>query len=206
MSDAAATPPPSGEPVPSGEPRMAGTGLPSADPDPSGVSPPASEPAPYQPGWMPPAVPSASFIAPAPHDPPPQGAGLATGPYAPADAVAPVGPRYTGPPDLRHPLDPDVRPSTKASAVLFLGVVAVSMMLCVGGVVPAILALALARSARAELRASQGFLTGEKMVRAGIVLSWIAIAVSSVLVISAVVYLLIRFGADSGPSFGTNVN
>jgi hypothetical protein len=119
---------------------------------------------------------------------------------------APVGPRYTGPPELRHPLDPEVQPSTKASAVLFLGVVAVAMMLCVGGVVPAILALGLARTARAELRASQGFLTGEKLVRAGIVLSWIAIAVSTALVVGAVVYLLIRFGASSGPSFGTNVN
>jgi heme/copper-type cytochrome/quinol oxidase subunit 2 len=126
----------------------------------------------------------------------------------PPHAPGQVGPRYFAPApgELRHPLDPDVRTSSKAGAVLFLGVVSVLMMLCVGGVVPAILALTIARGARAELRESQGFLTGDRMLRAGVVLSWLAIAVSTIVLVVLVVYALVVFGASSGPKFGSNVN
>jgi hypothetical protein len=119
-----------------------------------------------------------------------------------------VGPRYRPPhPDeLRHPLDPDVRTSTKAGAVLFLGVTSVLMMMCVGGVVPAILAVVIARTARAEIDASHGFLRGEKMLRAGVILSWLAIIVSTIVLVTAVVYALVVFGADTGPQFGQDVN
>jgi len=110
------------------------------------------------------------------------------------------------PAGLRHPLDPDVRPSSKATGVLVLGVTAVALMFCVGGAFPAVLALNLARSARDELEESQGFLTGERQLRAGVTMSWIALAISvAVLVIGAIVVLL-TYGANPAPEFGDNVD
>src|SRR5256886_17541261 len=60
----------------------------------------------------------------------------------------------------RHPLDPDPVRSTKAAAVLALGIVAALTGYFLGGLVPATLALLLARQARAEQVAAAGFLTG----------------------------------------------
>lgn len=106
----------------------------------------------------------------------------------------------------RHPLDPQEHASTKAIAVLVLGITAVALMFCIGGVAPAIVALGLARSTRAELHASSGFLTGEKMVRAGVTLSWIAIGVGTAIAVVALVSFLLQFGTNIGPDYGENVD
>lgn len=107
---------------------------------------------------------------------------------------------------LRHPLDPDVETSTKATGVLVLGIAAATMMFCVGGAVPAALGLWLARYARAEIEEAQGFLTGDKQLRAGVVLSWIALAVSLVVLVVGLIVVLLTYGADPGPEFGDNVD
>src|SRR2546430_17163860 len=67
----------------------------------------------------------------------------------------------------RHPLDPDPVRSTKAAAVLALGIVAALTGFFLGGLVPATLALLLARQARAEQVAAAGFLTGGRGPRGG---------------------------------------
>src|SRR2546423_14217846 len=67
----------------------------------------------------------------------------------------------------RHPLDPDPVRSTKAAAVLALGIVAALTGFFLGGLVPATLALLLARQARAEQVAAAGFLTGGPALRVG---------------------------------------
>ena len=62
--------------------------------------------------------------------------------------------------DPRHPQDPDPARASKASAVLGLGVVAVLTGPLVGGVIPATIALLLARESRRDLVSAQGFLLG----------------------------------------------
>jgi hypothetical protein len=99
-----------------------------------------------------------------------------------------------------------VRTSTKTVAVLVLGITAVLLMFCVGGFAPAVLALALARSARAELQDARGFLAGERMLRAGVAMSWIALATSVLIVFGAAIMALISFGGDVGPRFDPNVD
>jgi hydroxylaminobenzene mutase len=89
---------------------------------------------------------------------------------------------------LRHPLDPDVTRSTKAVAVFALGVAAAITGALVGGVIPATVALLLAKSTRAEMIAARGYLTGAPLLRAGVRLAWagIVLAVAAVVVASIV--------------------
>jgi hypothetical protein len=105
----------------------------------------------------------------------------------------------------RHPADPDETPSTKAWAVLALGVVGVVLMFCGGGLVPGLAGLVLARPARAEVKASAGFLTGQRSLRVGEVLCWIAIAVSAIVIVAIVIGLLID-SVGNGPNYGVNIN
>jgi hypothetical protein len=106
---------------------------------------------------------------------------------------------------LRHPQDPEERRSSKAGAVLALGIVGLFLMLCGGGLAPAIAGLVLAGPARGEIRASAGFLTGERTIKAGTLMCWIALLVSVVVVVVVVVGLLIST-VGSGPHYGENVN
>ncbi|WP_211247820.1 hypothetical protein [Cryptosporangium arvum] len=108
-------------------------------------------------------------------------------------------------PGERHPADPDEAPSSKAWAVLTLGVVGVLLMFCGGGLVPGLAGLALVRPARTEIAAAAGFLTGGKALRAGEILSWIAVAVSAIVIVVVVVGLLIGSVGD-GPHYDENVN
>lgn len=91
----------------------------------------------------------------------------------------------------RHPLDPEPVRSTKAAAVLALGVAAVVTGPVLGGIVPATLGLALARQARGDLIAGQGYLTGARQLRLGLTLAWIGIGLAvTALVIASVVGLI----------------
>lgn len=97
----------------------------------------------------------------------------------------------------RHPLDPDPVASTKATAVLVLGVVAVLLGPLVGGLVPAAVALGLARQARADLLASGGYLTGAERLRSGEVLALVGMGLAALtLVIAALAAIL---AAADGP-------
>jgi hypothetical protein len=75
------------------------------------------------------------------------------------------------------------RTSGLAVAILVLGIVSVLMMCGYGiGLVPAVVALCLAPGARREIAASGGAVTGEGMVRAGVICSWVAVGVSLALI------------------------
>jgi (hydroxyamino)benzene mutase len=92
----------------------------------------------------------------------------------------------------RHPLDPDPVRSTKAAAVLVLGVAAAVTGPMVGGIIPATLALALARQARGDLVAGRGYLTGARHLRLGLILAWAGIGLAvTALVVASVVGLVI---------------
>ena len=108
--------------------------------------------------------------------------------------------------ELRHPLDPDPVRSTKATAVLALGIVAVVTGPLLGGVVPATLALVLARQARADVRAAQGFLLGGRRVRTGVRLSWAGIVLALGVLVVATVIGLLRFAGSGSHDYPPSVN
>lgn len=114
-------------------------------------------------------------------------------------AVAPVAPR--------HPLDPEPVRSTKARVVFALGLVALLTGPLVGGVVPASIALQLARQARREAYAAEGYLTGAAWLRRGERLAWIGLALAATAVVLALVAGLLDFaGTPAGQDFDSEVD
>jgi hydroxylaminobenzene mutase len=101
----------------------------------------------------------------------------------------------------RHPFDPDQVRCTKAAAVLALGVAAVITGPLIGGVVPAILALILARQAQDEIISGKGYLTGARQVRLGVVLAWIAIGLAVAALVAASVIGILSLAATATQDF-----
>jgi hydroxylaminobenzene mutase len=101
----------------------------------------------------------------------------------------------------RHALDPDQARSTKAAAVLALGVAAVVTGPLVGGIVPAMLALMLARQARGDLVAGRGYLTGSRQVRTGVILAWIGLGLAAAALVTASVIGIISLADNTGQHF-----
>jgi (hydroxyamino)benzene mutase len=109
--------------------------------------------------------------------------------------------------EVRHPLDPEPVRASKAPAVFALGLVAALTGLFVGGLVPATLALLLARQARREAYAAGGFLTGASLIRRGERLAWIGIALAATALVVASVIALYRYAnSPAGQDFGPGVN
>ncbi len=108
--------------------------------------------------------------------------------------------------DLRHPLDPDPVRSSKAVAVLALGIAAAVTGPLVGGLVPATLGLVLARQARAEFSASHGFLLGGRRLRLGVRLSWVGVVLAIVSVVVAGIVGLLALAGPAGKDFAPNLN
>lgn len=104
----------------------------------------------------------------------------------------------TAAPTDRHPLDPEPVPETKAGAVLALGLVATLTGVFLGGVIPALLALLLARQARQDMAAAGGFLTGGRRLRAGVRLAWIGIALAAAALVVALIFGLLAWADLAG--------
>ncbi|MGI5211965.1 hypothetical protein [Plantactinospora sp. CA-290183] len=108
---------------------------------------------------------------------------------------------------LRHPFDPDPVRSTKSRAVFVLGLVAMLTGPFVGGVVPATVALLLARQARREAYASGGYLTGAVWLRRGERFAWTGIVlVATVVVAATVIGVLNLANAPLGQDFAPGVD
>lgn len=106
----------------------------------------------------------------------------------------------------RHPDDPEPVRATKARAVWWLGLAAVATGPLLGGVIPATVALTLARQARREAYAAQGFLTGAALVRWGERMAWIGVLLAAAALVLAVVVGLFQVAAapptqDLAPHF-----
>ena len=109
--------------------------------------------------------------------------------------------------EVRHPLDPDPVRSTKAGAVFGLGLVGALTGLFVGGIVPASIALLMARQARREAYASGGYLTGGAWVRRGERLAWAGVLLGvSALVVAVVIGIFDFAGSPVGPDFAPTVD
>jgi len=104
-------------------------------------------------------------------------------------------------PTVRHPLDPDVAGSTKARAVLLLGIVAALTGALVGGAIAGTVALILARSARADIVAAHGYLTGVPAIRRGVRLAWVGIVLAIAAVVVASVIGLLHLAGGGGSQF-----
>jgi (hydroxyamino)benzene mutase len=108
--------------------------------------------------------------------------------------------------NVRHPLDPDPVPSTKARAVFALGVVAALTGFFLGGLIPATLALLLARQARRERVASAGYLVGARPIRMGVRLAWMGIVLAATAMVIGTIIGLLHYADSGGATFGPNVN
>jgi hypothetical protein len=90
---------------------------------------------------------------------------------------------------------PYERTSGQSIAVLVLGVASLTVFWGVAGVV----ALCLAPGAKREIAASNGMLSGRGMIRAGVICSWVSIAITLLVVIAvAVLFGFMFFGSDGG--------
>ncbi|GAB3963825.1 hypothetical protein GCM10027615_05120 [Plantactinospora veratri] len=113
----------------------------------------------------------------------------------------------TAGPATRHPLDPDPVRSTKSRAVFVLGLVALLTGPMVGGIVPATVAMLLARQARREAYASGGYLTGAAWLRRGERLAWAGLVLAATAVVTATVIGVVRWADGSvGQDFAPGVD
>jgi hypothetical protein len=108
--------------------------------------------------------------------------------------------------ELRHPADADPVRSTKATAVLVLGVASVLTGFLLGGLIPATIALLLAREARADIRAGSGFLVGTRRLRLGVRLAWGGVGLAAAMVVFVCVVTLLRAAGPGGTDFAPGVN
>ncbi|GID96959.1 hypothetical protein Adi01nite_63710 [Amorphoplanes digitatis] len=107
----------------------------------------------------------------------------------------------------RHPMDPDPAPSTKARAVFALGLVGFLTGAFVGGVIPATIALLLARQVEHQAYSAGGYLTGMVWVRRGRRLAWAGIVLAlTTLVVATIAGLLHLAGGPVGQDFGANTD
>jgi hypothetical protein len=88
---------------------------------------------------------------------------------------------------------------------MVLGIVSLLMICGYGvGVIPAIIALAIAPSAKREIAAAEGMITGEGFIKAGVICSWIAVglAVAGIVLLIA----LLALGAATSSSIDTSTD
>lgn len=123
-------------------------------------------------------------------------------PYQPPPPPPPPPPNQ--PPYGGYP--PAQQTNGKAIAILVLGIISLPAVCGYGiGVVLAIVALALSPSAKREIAASEGRQTGESLVKAGVVCSWIAVGLTilGIIIVVAVIILAATLGDSTGPTTDT---
>ncbi len=92
---------------------------------------------------------------------------------------------------MRHPDDPEPAADSKAVAALCLGALGALTGVALGGVVPATVALVLARQASAEVADGEGWRTGAPYVLWARRLAWIGIALAIIALVSLVIMRLL---------------
>src|SRR3954454_23839203 len=107
---------------------------------------------------------------------------------------------------MRHPADPEPVRDTKAVAAYVLGWVALVTGPLVRGIVPAIVALSLARQARAEIEDGAGWRTGAHLVTRGERLAWAGLILAALAVAVAVTIGVLMRSADPVHDFPPGVD
>jgi len=104
-------------------------------------------------------------------------------------------------------MDPDPAPSGKAHAVFALGLLGFLMGAFVGGVIPATIALLMARQVERQAYAAGGYLTGSAWVRRGRRLAWAGIILAlTALVVAVIAGLLHLAGSTGAQDFDPNTD
>jgi (hydroxyamino)benzene mutase len=106
---------------------------------------------------------------------------------------------------MRHPDDPDTVPDTKIVAAFCLSVLGATTGLALGGVVPATIALVLARQGGRELEEGRGWRTGARYLAWARRLAWLGLGLAAM---SLVILVVVRLLQDSAgvKDFPPNVN
>ncbi len=95
-------------------------------------------------------------------------------------------------------MDPEPVAATKARAVFALGLVALLTGAFVGGVVPATVALLLARQTHRQQYAARGYLTGSAWLRRGRRLAWAGLVLALTALVVAVIAGLLHLATVPG--------
>jgi hypothetical protein len=103
-------------------------------------------------------------------------------------------------------MDPEPIGSTKARAVFALGLVGFLLGPLVGGVIPATIALLLARQTHRQQYAAGGYLTGSAFVRRGRKLAWAGLILALTALVVAVIAGLLHVAGTPGQDFDTNTD
>jgi hypothetical protein len=93
---------------------------------------------------------------------------------------------------MRHPDDPDIALNSKAAAAFCLGVLGAATGLALGGLIPATVALLLARQARADIDAGAGWQTGHRQLQWAQRLAWTGITLAFVGISALIVVRLLQ--------------
>jgi hypothetical protein len=102
---------------------------------------------------------------------------------------------------MRHEDDPEPVQDSKALAAYVLGWIALVTGPLIGGVVPAVVALVLARQARWEIADGAGWRTGAHLVSRGERLAWAAIVLAALAIAVAVTIGVLDRSADPAHDF-----
>ncbi|MBG0563370.1 hypothetical protein [Actinoplanes aureus] len=95
-------------------------------------------------------------------------------------------------------MDPEPVPATKARAVFALGLVGLLTGPFLGGVIPATVALVLARQSHREAYAAGGYLTGSAWLRRGRRLAWAGLVLALTSLVVAVIAGLLHLATVPG--------
>lgn len=90
--------------------------------------------------------------------------------------------------------------SGKAIAIMVLGITSLVLFCGYGvGVIPAIVALAMARSTKREIEQSQGRVGGASFLSAGVICSWVTVglAIAALVIIGIVLIVMAATGSFS---------
>ncbi len=98
-------------------------------------------------------------------------------------------------------MDPEPAPSVKARAVFALGLVAFLTGAFIGGVIPATIALLLARQTHRQQFAAGGYLTGSVWLRRGRRLAWAGVILALTALVVALITGLLHVAGTPGQDF-----
>jgi hypothetical protein len=99
---------------------------------------------------------------------------------------------------IRHPDDPEPVESTKVVAARLLAAIGIALSPFVGGAIPALIALVLARQAEADIRSSEGFLLGASRLPMIRRLSRIALVIAALVVTAVLLWWVIELARSAG--------
>jgi hypothetical protein len=99
---------------------------------------------------------------------------------------------------VRHPDDPDPVESTKIVGARMLASIGIALSPFVGGAIPALIALLLARQAEADIRASEGFLTGASRLPGIRRLSYLALGIAAAICTAVLLWWVIGLARSAG--------